>query len=72
MEELCRISARHHASTHGGALQKKNQHVPKWWTKHGFEEIPQEADPKLESCRKAPSWRRICKTLLKMITGARD
>ena len=37
----------------------------KWWAKHGFEEIPQEADPKLESRRKAPSWRRICKTLLK-------
>ena len=37
----------------------------KWWAKHGFEEIPQEADPKQESRRKAPSWRRICKTLLK-------
>ena len=45
--------------------RKKINTFLKWWTKHGFQEIPQEADPKLESCRKAPSWRRICKTLLK-------
>ncbi len=37
----------------------------KWWAKHGVEDIPQEADPKLEALRKAPSWRRICKVLLK-------
>ena len=45
--------------------EKRSTPSLKWWTKHGFQEIPQEADPKLESCRKAPSWRRICKTLLK-------
>ena len=33
----------------------------KWWTKHGFKEIPQEADPKLEVPPQGPSWRRICK-----------
>jgi len=27
--------------------------------------IPDEADPKLEAARKAPSWRRICKSLLR-------
>ncbi len=37
----------------------------RWWAKHGVEEIPQEADAKQEALRKAPSWRRICKTLLK-------
>ena len=36
-----------------------------WWAKHDVPHIPQEADPKLEAQRKAPSWRRICKCLLK-------
>lgn len=36
-----------------------------WWKKHGVPDIPEEADPKLEAARKAPSWRRICKVLLK-------
>ena len=37
----------------------------KWWEKEGIPEIPQEADPKEEALRAAPSWRRICKVLLK-------
>lgn len=37
----------------------------RWWKTHGVPCIPQEADPKQEALRKAPSWRRICKTLLK-------
>lgn len=37
----------------------------KWWAKEGVEEIPEEADPRLEALKKAPSWRRICKVLLK-------
>ena len=41
----------------------------RWWRKHGhqhrIDRIPDEADPKLEAAKKAPSWRRICKTLLK-------
>ncbi|EHO09901.1 phosphoadenosine phosphosulfate reductase [Myroides odoratimimus] len=37
-----------------------------YWKKHGFEnDIPQAADPRLESAKKAPSWRRICKVILK-------
>lgn len=40
-----------------------------WWrkngAKHGFTRIPDAADPKLEAARKAPSWRRVCKVLLK-------
>ncbi len=37
----------------------------RWWGKNGVKEIPDEADPRLEATRKAPSWRRICKVLLK-------
>lgn len=40
-----------------------------WWKNHrdeiGIDMIPDYADPKLEACRKMPSWRRICKVLLK-------
>lgn len=36
-----------------------------WWVKEGLDVIPETADPKLEAKRKAPSWRRICKVLLK-------
>lgn len=40
-----------------------------WWRKngpkHGFHSIPDAADPKLEAGRKAPSWRRVCKVILK-------
>jgi len=38
----------------------------KWWMDRGYPNgIPDEADPKLEAAKKAPSWRRICKVLLK-------
>lgn len=38
----------------------------KWWEKNGFPNgIPDESDPKLESARKAPSWRRVAKMLLR-------
>lgn len=37
-----------------------------YWKKHGYkEDIPEVADSRMESMRKAPSWRRICKVLLK-------
>jgi predicted phosphoadenosine phosphosulfate sulfurtransferase len=36
-----------------------------YWKKEGFDVMPDTADPKLEANRKAPSWRRICKVLLK-------
>lgn len=40
-----------------------------WWDKngykYGFDHIPDYADPKLEQDKKAPSWRRIAKVLLK-------
>lgn len=41
----------------------------RWHRKHrdetGYRRVPDETDPKLEAKRKAPSWRRICKVLLK-------
>lgn len=38
----------------------------KWWIERGYPEgIPDEADPKLEADRKVPSWRRVCKSLLR-------
>ena len=40
-----------------------------WHRKHadrtGYTSIPDFADPKLETAKKAPSWRRVCKVLLK-------
>lgn len=37
-----------------------------WYKERGYEDgIPDEADYKLETYNKAPSWRRICKTLLR-------
>lgn len=49
--------------------RKKIKKFISWYVKHpeeGYAEaIPDEADPKLEAARKAPSWRRICKCLLK-------
>jgi predicted phosphoadenosine phosphosulfate sulfurtransferase len=39
----------------------------KWWAmKGGYNDgIPDEDDPKLEAAKKVPSWRRICKVLLR-------
>jgi predicted phosphoadenosine phosphosulfate sulfurtransferase len=38
----------------------------KWWIEKGYPEgIPDEADLKLEGEKKVPSWRRVCKSLLR-------
>ncbi len=38
----------------------------KWWVERGYPEgIPDEAPYELEAKRIAPSWRRVCKTLLR-------
>jgi predicted phosphoadenosine phosphosulfate sulfurtransferase len=38
----------------------------KWWEARGYVGgIPDEADYKLEAARKVPSWRRVCKSLLR-------
>jgi predicted phosphoadenosine phosphosulfate sulfurtransferase len=37
----------------------------RWWAKKGVAEIPDEADAKDEAGRKAPSWRRIAKAILR-------
>lgn len=37
-----------------------------WWMQRGYPEgIPEDADPAEEAARKSPSWRRICKVLLR-------
>ncbi len=38
----------------------------RWWMARGYAEgIPDAADYRMEAERKAPSWRRVCKTLLR-------
>jgi len=38
----------------------------RWWEEHGYPDgIPDEADLNLENKREVPSWRRICKSLLR-------
>lgn len=38
----------------------------KWWTERGYPAgIPDEAAYEMEAARKAPSWRRVCKSLLR-------
>ena len=36
-----------------------------WWKLKGYNSIPDEADPKAEAEKETPSWRRICKALLR-------
>lgn len=45
--------------------QKKIDKFWIYWQKKGFEKMPDKSDAKMEAARKAPSWRRICKVLLK-------
>lgn len=45
--------------------QQKIDKFLSWWEKEGWNSIPDTADIQLESKRKVPSWRRICKVLLK-------
>lgn len=45
-------------------LEKINKFLA-WWEKEGVKSIPDFADSREESRKKVPSWRRICKVLLK-------
>lgn len=45
--------------------EKKIQRFVSWWKDHGYATIPDEADPKEESHRKVPSWRRVARVLVK-------
>lgn len=36
-----------------------------WWRERGYNTIPDEADHQLEAKKEVPSWRRICKALLR-------
>lgn len=51
-----------HLSAHYG---KKIGRFLAWWARQGVSPIPQTASPVDEARKKAPSWRRICKVLLK-------
>lgn len=44
--------------------EKINKFI-KWWENEGVKVIPDYDDPKKEAARKVPSWRRVCKVLLK-------
>lgn len=48
-------------------FENKIETFIKWYEKKGYSlgVIPDEADPKDESSKKVPSWRRICKALLR-------
>lgn len=47
-------------------FQNKISVFYKWWCERGYPDgIPDEADYKMETERLAPSWRRICKSLLR-------
>jgi predicted phosphoadenosine phosphosulfate sulfurtransferase len=38
----------------------------KWWVMRGYAGgIPDEADPQMEAAKEVPSWRRVCKSLLR-------
>ena len=38
----------------------------RWWRERGYPNgVPDEVAPELESARRAPSWRRVCKSLLR-------
>lgn len=45
--------------------RKKIDKFISWWKTEGVEVIPDTADPRMEALRKTPSWRRVCKVLLK-------
>ena len=37
-----------------------------WYSMRGYPDgIPDEADPKMEADKKVPSWRRVCRAMLK-------
>lgn len=46
-------------------FEKKIEVFLGWWADHGMPDVPDTADPNLEAQRKAPSWRRIAKALIK-------
>lgn len=46
--------------------EAKIMQFQKWWIQRGYPEgIPDEADYRLEQEKKVPSWRRVCKSLLR-------
>jgi predicted phosphoadenosine phosphosulfate sulfurtransferase len=47
-------------------FQNKIVLFQKWWMERGYGAgIPDEAPYELEAARRAPSWRRVCKSLLR-------
>lgn len=61
--ELMLSSMPPHAAEHYG---NKIAGFINWWSDRGYPNgIPDVAEPRDEASKKAPSWRRVCKTLLK-------
>lgn len=62
--ELLLASMPPHAAEH---YRDKIAVFLRWWEERGYDRggIPDEADPREEAARSAPSWRRVCKALLR-------
>ena len=48
-----------------GVTQSEINKFLEWWKEKGEKIIPDTADKKDEAAKKKPSWRRICKVLIK-------
>jgi len=65
-EEYCQILLNSLPPKTKNHMENKIAIFVKWWSERGYSRgIPDEADSKLESAKKVPSWRRVAKMLLK-------
>jgi predicted phosphoadenosine phosphosulfate sulfurtransferase len=64
-ESFCHLLLKSLPKTTAQHYLKKFRIFIKWWKNRGYAEIPQEVPLVLENKKLAPSWRRLCKTLLR-------
>jgi predicted phosphoadenosine phosphosulfate sulfurtransferase len=65
-KSFCELLVKSMPPTMGEHYKNKILLFEKWWTEKGYPEgIPDEADYNLEQARRAPSWRRVAKSLLR-------
>lgn len=64
-ETFCHLLLKSLPSKTADNYMKKFKVFIGWWKKRGYEEIPQESPEILEAKRLAPSWRRMCKAILR-------